>query len=217
MKIRFKNCWLALSAFFAMTVLLEGQMVLYPGAVYTYEFSTLPFAGNVPVANATGGCFLEIHAEQTGDFLFEMFSDSPTGTPFASSTLSANLWGPNFDFFPAGNGWGDLTGSVRFTGLSGVAVIDTFQIDASIPHDAFSADTYGLNIVPEPPLLTMVSAGTNVVVIWPTNYTSVTLQSTTDLASPVWTTNLPAPVVVNGHYAVTNPISGTQQFFRLSQ
>ena len=34
---------------------------------------------------------------------------------------------------------------------------------------------------------------------------------------PVWTTNSPIPVVVNGLNTVTNPISGTQQFFRLSQ
>jgi len=51
----------------------------------------------------------------------------------------------------------------------------------------------------------------------PTNFTSFALQSTTDLNSPVWTTNLPLPVVVNGQFTVTNPISGTQQFFRLSQ
>jgi hypothetical protein len=43
------------------------------------------------------------------------------------------------------------------------------------------------------------------------------LQSTTNVFSPVWTTNLPAPVTVNGLNTVTNPISGTQQFFRLSQ
>jgi hypothetical protein len=35
--------------------------------------------------------------------------------------------------------------------------------------------------------------------------------------APVWTTNSPAPVVVNGQNTVTNPISGAQQFFRLSQ
>jgi hypothetical protein len=33
----------------------------------------------------------------------------------------------------------------------------------------------------------------------------------------VWTTNSPAPVVANGQNTVTNPISGTQQFFRLTQ
>ena len=33
----------------------------------------------------------------------------------------------------------------------------------------------------------------------------------------LWTTNLPAPVLGNGQNTVTNPITGTQQFFRLSR
>lgn len=42
--------------------------------------------------------------------------------------------------------------------------------------------------------------------------------NTTNLAPlVVWATNLPAPVVVNGQNTVTNPISGTRPFFRLSQ
>jgi uncharacterized repeat protein (TIGR03803 family) len=67
------------------------------------------------------------------------------------------------------------------------------------------------------PQLTIVSSETNVILTWPTNYSRFTLQSTTDLVSPVWTTNSPVPVVVNGQNTVTNPISGTQQFFQLSQ
>jgi hypothetical protein len=66
--------------------------------------------------------------------------------------------------------------------------------------------------------LTITLSGAHVVLTWPTNTTSLTVQSTTNLGSPViWTTNSPAPVVVNGHNTVTNAISGTQQFFRLSQ
>ena len=73
------------------------------------------------------------------------------------------------------------------------------------------------------PQLTIFPSGTNVILSWPTNvagfsYTGYTLQSATNLDSPeVWTTNSPAPVVVNGQNNVTNPISGTQMFFRLSQ
>jgi sulfatase modifying factor 1 len=52
---------------------------------------------------------------------------------------------------------------------------------------------------------------------WPTNATGFTLQSTTNLVSPaVWTTVVPGPVAVNGNNTVTNPISGTRQFYRLS-
>jgi hypothetical protein len=69
-----------------------------------------------------------------------------------------------------------------------------------------------------PVQLTMIPCGANVILAWPTNYAGFTLQSTTNLvSSAVWTTNSPAPVVVNGQNTVTNPISGTQQFYRLSQ
>jgi len=68
------------------------------------------------------------------------------------------------------------------------------------------------------PQLTIIPSGANVVLTWPTNATGFNLQSTTNLGSAaVWSTNSPAPVVVNGQNTVTNPISGTQQFYRLSQ
>jgi len=67
------------------------------------------------------------------------------------------------------------------------------------------------------PQLTISPAGGNAVLTWPANAPGFTLQSTANLASPAWTTNSPLPFLVNGHYAVTNPISGTRQFFRLSQ
>jgi hypothetical protein len=73
-----------------------------------------------------------------------------------------------------------------------------------------------------PPQLRIASSGTNIIVSWPVayagfDYSQYRLQCTTNLTSPVWTTNLPAPVLVNGQKTITNPISGTQQFFRLSQ
>jgi hypothetical protein len=68
------------------------------------------------------------------------------------------------------------------------------------------------------PPLTIIRHGANVILTWPTNATGFTLQSTTNLvSSPVWATVSPAPVVVNGQFTVTNAISGTQQFYRLSQ
>jgi len=73
-----------------------------------------------------------------------------------------------------------------------------------------------------PPQLTIIPSETNLILTWPTNYagfdyTGYTLESTTNLVSPVWATNSPAPVVVNGQNVVTNTISGTQQFYRLIQ
>ena len=61
------------------------------------------------------------------------------------------------------------------------------------------------------------------ILTWPTDYNGISyagcsLQSTTNLGpSAVWATNSPAPVVINGQNVVTNPITGTQQFYRLIQ
>ncbi|MGA9777813.1 MAG: Ig-like domain-containing protein [Verrucomicrobiia bacterium] len=67
------------------------------------------------------------------------------------------------------------------------------------------------------PVLTIRPSGTNVILTWPTNATGFTLESATNLVSPVWTTNSTAPFIVNTNNAVTNGISGTQKFYRLSQ
>jgi len=73
------------------------------------------------------------------------------------------------------------------------------------------------------PQLSIAPSGMNLVLSWPTNYagfdyTGYKLEATTNLgSSAIWSTNLPAPAIINGQYTVTNRISGTQQFFRLSQ
>jgi hypothetical protein len=73
------------------------------------------------------------------------------------------------------------------------------------------------------PQLTLTPSDTNIVLSWPTNnlgydYTGFTVQSTTNLISPlVWDTSSPAPVVIGSQNVVTNPITGDQMFYRLSQ
>jgi hypothetical protein len=69
-----------------------------------------------------------------------------------------------------------------------------------------------------PPQLAIIPSGANVILTWPTAAAGFTLQSTTNLVSPVvWSPVSPGPIVVNGQNAVTNPISGTRKFYRLSQ
>jgi len=67
-----------------------------------------------------------------------------------------------------------------------------------------------------PPSLTIIPAGSNVVLMWPTNAAGFTLESVTNIVSAaVWNTNLAVPIVIGGQNVVTNPASGSQQFFRL--
>lgn len=68
------------------------------------------------------------------------------------------------------------------------------------------------------PNLAVLRSGTNFILTWPTNFTGYKLLSTTNLASPTaWVTNITVPVVVNTNNVVTNIITGTQMFYRLSQ
>jgi hypothetical protein len=66
------------------------------------------------------------------------------------------------------------------------------------------------------PQLTITRSGVNVLLTWPTNAPGFTVESATNLNSPVtWTSNSTSPVVVNGQNTITNPITGAKQFFRL--
>jgi hypothetical protein len=72
------------------------------------------------------------------------------------------------------------------------------------------------------PHLCVTNSNDKLILSWSTNYAGIdfrsdAVQATTNLLLGVWTTNLPAPVVMNGLNTVTTPISGTRQFFRLSQ
>jgi hypothetical protein len=66
-----------------------------------------------------------------------------------------------------------------------------------------------------PPLLTISQSGTNVILAWPTNAAGFNLEYATNLNSPSWNTNLPAPVVINTNNVVTNGISSTQRYYLL--
>jgi len=82
------------------------------------------------------------------------------------------------------------------------------------------AGTDPTNSLSSPAQLTMTPSGVApgaIILTWSTNAVGFALQSTTNLLSPAaWVTNSPAPVVINGLNAVTNPISGVQKFYRLS-
>jgi uncharacterized repeat protein (TIGR03803 family) len=66
------------------------------------------------------------------------------------------------------------------------------------------------------PVLAIVPDGTNVLLKWPASPGGFSLQSTTNLASPLsWVGSSSAPAIVNGLNTVTNPNIGSQQYFRL--
>jgi alpha-tubulin suppressor-like RCC1 family protein len=77
-----------------------------------------------------------------------------------------------------------------------------------------------VEIVPPPrPSVTSISlSGSNVVVMWPSNTVGFYLQSATNLVPPVSWSGVPdATNTYADQFALTNPLTGSQRFFRLSE
>ena len=210
------------------TLILSGN-TLYGTAAYGGSSGY----GTVFAINTNGTGFTNLHSFTSG---------SDGVHPYAGLILSGNtLYGTASAGGSSGNGtvFAVNTDGTGFTNLHSFTALDT----ATFTTNSDGADPFvGLilsgNILygtaagggssgkgtvfsfslPPPPQLTIIRYGTNVVLSWPTNAAGFTLQSTTNLVSPlVWITNSPAPTVVNGQNTVTNPISGTKKFYRLSQ
>ena len=158
-------------------------------------YGGLAFSGNTLYGttseggNSGSGTVFAINTDGTGFKVLHAF------TAFSPVNSDGGL--PRGDLFLAGN---TLYGTTPYGGDFGNGTIFSISLPAN------------------PPQLTMTSSGADVILSWPQDAEGFTLESATNLVSPTWTTNnLPTPVIVIGQYTVTNPISGTQQFFRLAQ
>jgi len=77
---------------------------------------------------------------------------------------------------------------------------------------------FGFSLPVPPPQLAITLSGTNVILTWPTNSTGYILQSAPNpTPAATWTPVVPTPVIINQLNSVTNPITGSQQFYRLIQ
>jgi uncharacterized repeat protein (TIGR03803 family) len=134
--------------------------------------------------------------------------DSGDGTLFAVNTDGTRY--TNLYSFTGGN-----DGAYPQAGL--ILFSNTLYGTAS-QGGCSSAGTVFSFSLSSPPQLSIALFGANIILTWPTNVAGFTLQSTTNLAPlAVWTTVSPASVVVNTNNAVTNTLSGIQQFYRLIQ
>ncbi len=166
--------------------------------------------------------FTAIHTNSSG-----VYTNSDGAGPGARLILSGNtLYGT------AGGGGSSGRGTVFAVSTNGTGFTNLYSFtggsDGSGPSglilsgNTLYGTTFGtLFSISFQPQLTITPSGKNVILSWTTNvagfdYTGYTLQSTTNLISPVaWSTNSPAPVIVAGQNTVTNPITGAQQFYRL--
>jgi uncharacterized repeat protein (TIGR03803 family) len=173
------------------------------GPLSTNSDGAAPFAGLVLWGNTLYGTTFG-GGNSGGGTVFAVNTDGTGFTNLHSFTASSTN---SSGFYTNGDGTVPYVGLV----LSGNKLYGTTEHGGS----SGSGTIFSLFI---PPQLTVILSAPNVILTWLTNATGFTLQSTTNLVSPaIWTTVSPGPVVVNGQNAVTNPISGTQMFYRLSQ
>jgi len=116
---------------------------------------------------------------------------------------------------------GFLTNSDGAGPVAGLTLSDNTLYGTGAGAGNSGSDTvFSLSFAPQ---LTIIPSTENVILSWPTNvagfdYMGLILQSTTNLiSSVVWSAVSPAPAIVDGQNTVTNPITGTQRFFRLSR
>jgi uncharacterized repeat protein (TIGR03803 family) len=143
-------------------------------------------------SGGSSGTVVKVNTDGTGfTTLYSFTAESPWPCPCFNNDGA----GPGQLILSGNNLYGTASGG----GISGYGTI--FKISLPVT----------------PPQLAISPSGANVILKWPSTATGFTLESTTNLISPAWATNLPAPLIVNGENTVTNPSSGMQQFFRLSQ
>ena len=199
----------------------QPVLILLSNTLYgTCEFGGSLYKGSVFWVNIDGSGFTNLHS----------FNGYEGSYPTSGLVLSGNsLYGTAlvalFRINPDGS---DFTEVRHFEGTSDGAWLwgpvtisaNTIYGTASAGGSSGNGTVFSITLPqpPTPPSLSITCSGTNVVLRWPTNSSGFTLKSATNLVFPIgWTTVSPAPVVVNGQNAVTNPMSGARKFYRLSQ
>ena len=219
--------------------------IFYPN--YTNSDGASPYGGVVLSGNIIYGTTLEggINFIPGGDSLGTIFAINTDGTGFTNLFNLAELGGAYTygGLSVAGN---TLYGMASYGGSGGGGTVFAFNADGTgfvdlydFPAEVFpragvilsgnilygsltSYSNFGderlFSLSLPQPQLTIVRSGTNVILAWPTNILTFTLQATTNLAATnLWSNVSPASVVVNGLNTVTNPISSASRFYRLSQ
>ena len=167
-------------------------------------------------------------------------TNSDGANPVGRLTISGNtLYGTTVHGGPAGNGTAFKvnTDGGGFAALHGFSTVQFgANTDGANPYGGLivSGNTlygtsenaggsgfgtlFSLSLASSEPSIVVSPSGTNIVLTWSTNAAGFSLQSATNLvSSATWNPVFPAPIIVNGQNTVTNPISGTQVFYRLMQ
>jgi uncharacterized repeat protein (TIGR03803 family) len=197
----------------------SGHGTVFAVATNGTGFNVLhTFTGGVDGANPWAGLILSGNNTT-------LYGTAYSGGAFGHGTVFAiNADGTGFTSLYSFTGGNDGAGPIGGLTLSGGTLsvsANTLSGTAELGGSSGNGTVFSVSFTPQ---LSVTSFRTNIVLTWPTNYagfdySGYTLQSTTNLSPVViWHTSVPiyGPVVVNGQNTVTNSISETRQFYRLS-
>jgi uncharacterized repeat protein (TIGR03803 family) len=106
----------------------------------------------------------------------------------------------------------DVSAFVGQTNEFFIGIVGGTSTNAQLTVDNFA---FSISL---PPSLQAQVGGANLIFSWPMSAQSFGLQTTTNLANPSsWTTLTNVPAIVNLQNTITNPVSGSQGFYRLIQ
>jgi hypothetical protein len=120
--------------------------------------------------------------------------------------------------------WSGLFPENSYQGGTNLTIqfMDTYN-DANGPYYSTISNVVvtlypAVSVAVTPPQLTITHSGADIILAWTNTDTGFTLESATNLIPPVtWSKVSPAPVIINGQFTVTNAVSRSQEFYRLSQ
>jgi uncharacterized repeat protein (TIGR03803 family) len=183
------------------------------GTVFAINTESLVFTTLYGFTNGSDGAYPQAGLILSGNTLYGTATEG--GNVGDGTVFAVNTDGTGFTTLHSFSGGSDEAFPDAALIRSGNTLYGTtFFAGSGRDGTVFSLSLPGISA----PQLSITVSGANVVLTWPSLATGFTLQSTATLDSPgVWNTNLPLPVVVGEQNTVTNPISGTQQFYQLSQ
>ncbi len=182
--------------------------------------------GTVFAVNTNGSGFTNLYSFTGGNGAYgphaglALSGNTLYGTTSGGGLLGTLSNGTLFALNTDGSGYRNLysfTGGSDGSGPVGDLIVSGNILYGTAAHGG-SGDGTVFSFTLSGPRLTITPAGTNVILTWSTSASGYALQSNIQLgAGAVWSSVSPLPVVVNGLNTVTNPISGSQKFYRLSQ
>jgi hypothetical protein len=190
---------------------LYGTAAIFAAKISGQHVQTTPLGGSR--LNPDGTSFQPLSGGIHASPATELINAGSGLLTFTFNASSHTLTG-YYNGVPVGGislaGWGSNPSlTLAVVGYSGQGI--------SVAAGTDTASNFSAGLLPVITPLAPIPSGAKLILTWPISAAGFTLQSTTNLASPIWTTSSGVPVIVNGQYTVTNPISGSHQFFRLSQ